>query len=43
MFLAFILSGLNRLGAARRRFVWSPALDLRDGAIRSALIPGAQY
>jgi hypothetical protein len=25
------------------RFVWSPSLDLRDHAVYSTLIPGAQY
>jgi hypothetical protein len=39
MFLSFVLS---RLGRARP-FVWSPSLDLRDHAIRSTLLPGAQY
>jgi hypothetical protein len=39
MILSFILSRLNR----SRHFVWSPALDLKDHAIRSTLIPGAQY
>jgi hypothetical protein len=39
MFLSFILSRLVRSA----RFAWSPALDLKDHAIRSTLIPGAQY
>ena len=39
MFLAFLLSYLSR----SPRYVWSPALDLRDHAIFSALIPGTQY
>jgi hypothetical protein len=39
MFLSLLLSRLNR----SVRFVWSPALDLRDHAIYSTLIPGTQY
>jgi hypothetical protein len=39
MFLSLILTHLNR----SPRFVWSPALDLRDHAVLSTLIPGAQY
>jgi hypothetical protein len=39
MFLSFLLARLNRSA----RFVWSPSLDLRDHAVRSTLIPGAQY
>lgn len=39
MILAFILSRFSRSS----RFVWSPALDLRDHAVFSTLIPGAQY
>ena len=39
MFLSLILSYLNRSA----RFAWSPALDLKDHAIYSTLIPGAQY
>jgi hypothetical protein len=43
VFLSFILSRLNRLGFARARFVWAPALDLRDRTVFSTLLPGAQY
>ena len=39
MFLALVLSYLNR----RARFSWSPSLDLKDHAIYSTLLPGAQY
>jgi hypothetical protein len=39
MFVSLILSLLS----GSSRFSWSPALDLEDHAIRSALIPGAQY
>jgi hypothetical protein len=39
MFLSFLLARLNR----SPRFVWSPALDLSDHAVYSALIPHAQY
>jgi hypothetical protein len=39
MFLSFLLARLNR----SPRFVWSPALDLSDHEVYSALIPGAQY
>jgi hypothetical protein len=39
MFLSFLLARLNRAP----QFVWSPALDLSDHAVYSALIPGAQY
>lgn len=39
MLLSFLLSRLNR----SRRFVWSPALDLSDHEVYSALIPGTQY
>ena len=39
MFLSLILSRFARSS----RFTWSPALDLRDHAIRSTLIAGAQY
>jgi hypothetical protein len=39
MFLSLILSHFHR----RASFVWSPSLDLRDHAIYSTLIPGAQY
>ena len=35
MLLAFLLS-LSK----PRGFVWTPALDLSDGAVLSALIPG---
>ena len=38
MLLAFLLARLNR-----RRFNWSPALDLSDRQVFSALIPYAQY
>ncbi len=43
MFLSFFLSRLNRLGFARTRYVWTPALDLRDRTVLSTLLPGAQY
>jgi hypothetical protein len=39
MFLSFLLARFNRSA----RFVWSPALDLKDRAIYSTLLPGAQY
>jgi hypothetical protein len=39
MLLSLLLSYLNRSA----RFTWSPALDLKDRAIFSTLIPGAQY
>ena len=39
MLLSLILSYFNRSA----RFTWSPALDLKDHAILSTLIPGAQY
>ncbi len=39
MFLSFLLARLSRSA----RFVWTPALDLRDHEIRSTLLPGAQY
>jgi hypothetical protein len=39
MFLSLILSRFN----PSPRFVWSPALDLRDHTVRSTLIAGAQY
>ena len=39
MFLSFLLARINRAP----HFVWSPALDLSDHAVYSALIPGAQY
>jgi hypothetical protein len=39
MLLSFILARLSRSA----RFVWSPALDLNDRVVYSALIPGAQY
>ncbi len=39
MFLSFLLARLSRTA----RFVWTPALDLRDHEIRSTLLPGAQY
>lgn len=35
MFVSLILSYLDR----RPAFRWSPALDLRDNAIRSLLLP----
>jgi hypothetical protein len=41
MMLTFILSRLAPSG--RRRFVWSPALDLTDHSVFSTLIAGAQY
>jgi hypothetical protein len=37
MLLALVLSYLKR----KPRFVWSPALDLRDHEVLSALLPGA--
>jgi hypothetical protein len=43
MILAFILSRLNRYAAPQVRFVWSPALDLKDRTVFSTLLPGAQY
>ncbi len=43
MFLSFVLSRLNRIARARARFVWSPALDLKDRTVFSTLLPGAQY
>jgi hypothetical protein len=39
MFLSFLLSYLGR----SRAFAWTPALDLADNEVYSALIPGAQY
>lgn len=39
MLLSFVLSYLR----SRNRFTWSPALDMRDHAVYSALIPGTQY
>jgi|SoiMethySBSTD1v2_1073268.scaffolds.fasta_scaffold746256_2 hypothetical protein len=39
MFLSFLLSRLSRPA----RFVWTPALDLSDHEVYSALIPGTQY
>jgi hypothetical protein len=38
MFLSFLLACRSR----SRRFVWSPALDLRDHSVRSTLIAGVQ-
>ncbi len=43
MILAFVLSRLDRLGVSRARYVWSPALDLKDPAVFSTLLQGAQY
>ncbi len=43
MILAFILSRLNRYAVPQVRFVWSPALDLKDRTVFSTLLPGAQY
>ncbi|HEX2553013.1 MAG TPA: hypothetical protein VHL98_04885 [Microvirga sp.] len=43
MFLTFLLSRFHRIARARTRFVWSPALDLKDHAVFSTLLPGAQY
>lgn len=43
MLLSFILSRLNRIARAPARFVWSPALDLKDRTVLSTLLPGAQY
>lgn len=37
MLLAFLLARLQP------RFAWSPALDLSDRQVYSALIPGTQY
>jgi hypothetical protein len=39
MLLSFLLSRFNRSA----RFVWSPALDLKDHAIYSTLLPHTQY
>jgi hypothetical protein len=39
MLLSLLLSRLKRSS----RFSWSPALDLKDRAVYSTLIPGAQY
>lgn len=39
MIISYILSLLARKPA----FSWSPALDLSDNKVRSALMPGAQY
>ena len=39
MILTFLLARLSR----PTRFVWTPALDLSDRAVYSALIPGTQY
>jgi hypothetical protein len=39
MFLSYLLSYFNRSS----RFTWSPALDLKDRAVYSTLIPGGQY
>lgn len=39
MFLAFLLSRFKR----RSRFVWSPALDLRDRKVYSDLLTSTQY
>ena len=39
MFLTFLLARLSRPA----RVVWTPALDLSDHAVYSALIPGTQY
>lgn len=38
MLLTFLLARLHR-----RPFNWSPALDLSDRTVLSALIPGTQY
>jgi hypothetical protein len=43
MFLSFMLSRLNRTGLFRARFVWSPALDLKDHTVYSTLLSGTQY
>ena len=44
MVLSLILSRFARAGRPlRNRFVWSPALDLRDRVVYSTLLPGAQY
>ena len=43
MFLPLIVSRLARIRLLRSRYVWSPALDLRDRAVYSTLLPGAQY
>jgi hypothetical protein len=39
MILSFLLARLKR----SRRFVWAPALDLKNHEVFSALIPGTQY
>ncbi len=39
MFLTFLLSRLHRT----RKFVWAPALDLKNRQVYSALLPGVQY
>ena len=39
MILSYVLAFLARKPA----FSWTPALDLSNSEIRSALIPGAQY
>ena len=39
MFVSFLLSLLTR----SRAFSWTPALDLTDNEVRTALMPGAQY
>lgn len=39
VFMSLLLSFLAR----RKAFRWSPALDLSDRAVYSALIPGTQY
>ena len=39
MFVSLILSALSR----RKAFMWSPALDLSDREVYSALLPGTQY
>ena len=36
MIVSYVLSLFRR----SRRFVWTPAVDLRDHAIRAALLPG---
>lgn len=38
MLISMLLSFLSR----RSAFVWSPALDLSDNAVRSTLLPGGQ-
>lgn len=43
MFLTLILARLNRAKPAGKSFSWSPALNLEDRSIYSALIPSTHY